>query len=190
MHAHIVYKTQHTHTNYTLACSKLHWLNVCSIIFIPWADRFGSSGLRVGCEVLLLCDIHWLLLATDSPHNVPVCHVRCQSKPSMLICVNHYCFSCSPQNAARIVRALFEIALRKRWPAMTYRLLTLCKVIDKRLWDFAHPLRQFPNLSHVVLNRLEEKNLTVDKLKEMRKDDIGKCSPVCVYLYWCCLNML
>ncbi|XP_044063670.1 activating signal cointegrator 1 complex subunit 3 [Siniperca chuatsi] len=77
------------------------------------------------------------------------------------------------QNAARIIRALFEIALRKRWPAMTYRLLTLCKVIDKRLWGFAHPLRQFPNLSHVVLNRLEEKKLTVDKLKDMRKDEIG-----------------
>lgn len=77
------------------------------------------------------------------------------------------------QNAARIVRALFEIALRKRWPTMTYRLLTLCKVIDKRLWGFAHPLRQFPNLNHVVLNRLEEKKLTVDKLKEMRKDEIG-----------------
>uniref|UniRef100_A0A3B4YF91 Activating signal cointegrator 1 complex subunit 3 n=1 Tax=Seriola lalandi dorsalis TaxID=1841481 RepID=A0A3B4YF91_SERLL len=77
------------------------------------------------------------------------------------------------QNAARIIRALFEIALRKRWPAMTYRLLTLCKVIDKRLWGFAHPLRQFPNLSHVVLNRLEEKKLSVDKLKEMRKDEIG-----------------
>ncbi|CAN9514188.1 unnamed protein product [Ophioblennius macclurei] len=77
------------------------------------------------------------------------------------------------QNAARIVRALFEIALRKRWPAMTYRLLTLCKVIDKRLWGFAHPLRQFPNLSHVVLNRLEEKKLSVDKLREMRKDEIG-----------------
>ncbi|XP_067458608.1 activating signal cointegrator 1 complex subunit 3 [Thunnus thynnus] len=77
------------------------------------------------------------------------------------------------QNAARIVRALFEIALRKRWPTMTYRLLTLCKVIDKRLWGFAHPLRQFPNLSHIVLNRLEEKKLTVDKLKEMRKDEIG-----------------
>ncbi|XP_032375241.1 activating signal cointegrator 1 complex subunit 3 [Etheostoma spectabile] len=77
------------------------------------------------------------------------------------------------QNAARIVRALFEIALRKRWPAMTYRLLTLCKVIDKRLWPFAHPLRQFPNLSHVVLNRLEERKLTVDKLKDMRKDEIG-----------------
>lgn len=57
---------------------------------------------------------------------------------------------------------------------MTYKLLTLCKVIDKRLWAFAHPLRQFASLSHVVLNRLEEKKLSVDRLKEMRKDEIGK----------------
>ncbi|XP_071253079.1 activating signal cointegrator 1 complex subunit 3 [Salvelinus alpinus] len=77
------------------------------------------------------------------------------------------------QNAARIVRALFEIALRKRWPAMTYRLLNLCKVIDKRLWGFAHPLRQFSILPHNVLARLEEKKLTVDKLKDMQKDEIG-----------------
>lgn len=76
------------------------------------------------------------------------------------------------------MRALFEIALRKRWPAMTYRLLTLCKVIDKRLWGFAHPLRQFPNLGHIVLNRLEEKKLTVEKLKEMRKDEIGKAASI------------
>ncbi|MCJ8728529.1 hypothetical protein PDJAM_G00005490 [Pangasius djambal] len=77
------------------------------------------------------------------------------------------------QNAARIMRALFEIALRKRWPAMTYRLLNLCKVIDKRLWGWAHPLRQFATLPPTVLSRLEEKNLTVDKLKDMRKDEIG-----------------
>uniref|UniRef100_A0A8C5WDJ5 Activating signal cointegrator 1 complex subunit 3 n=1 Tax=Leptobrachium leishanense TaxID=445787 RepID=A0A8C5WDJ5_9ANUR len=66
------------------------------------------------------------------------------------------------QNAARIVRALFEVALRKRWPAMTYRLLNLSKVIDKRLWGWASPLRQF-----------SEKKLTVDKMKDMRKDEIG-----------------
>nr|XP_023662018.1 activating signal cointegrator 1 complex subunit 3 [Paramormyrops kingsleyae]XP_023662019.1 activating signal cointegrator 1 complex subunit 3 [Paramormyrops kingsleyae]XP_023662021.1 activating signal cointegrator 1 complex subunit 3 [Paramormyrops kingsleyae] len=77
------------------------------------------------------------------------------------------------QNAARIVRALFEIALRKRWPTMTYRLLTLCKVIDKRLWGWGHPLRQFPILPETVLSRLEERRLTVDKLKDMRKDEIG-----------------
>ncbi|KAG5271489.1 hypothetical protein AALO_G00180410 [Alosa alosa] len=77
------------------------------------------------------------------------------------------------QNAARIVRALFEIALRKRWPAMTYRLLNLCKVIDKRLWGWAHPLRQFSTLPHTVLGRLEDRNISVDKLKDMSKDEIG-----------------
>ncbi|XP_036173873.1 activating signal cointegrator 1 complex subunit 3 isoform X5 [Myotis myotis] len=77
------------------------------------------------------------------------------------------------QNAARIVRALFEIALRKRWPAMTYKLLNLSKVIDKRLWGWASPLRQFSVLPPHILTRLEEKNLTVDKLKDMRKDEIG-----------------
>ncbi|KAI1885583.1 hypothetical protein AGOR_G00205300 [Albula goreensis] len=77
------------------------------------------------------------------------------------------------QNAARIVRALFEIALRKRWPAMTYRLLNLCKVIDKRLWGWANPLRQFSVLPGSVLAKLEEKKLTIDKLKDMRKDEIG-----------------
>ncbi|KAG9493297.1 hypothetical protein GDO78_001283 [Eleutherodactylus coqui] len=78
------------------------------------------------------------------------------------------------QNAARIVRALFEIALRKRWPAMTYRLLNLCKVIDKRLWNWASPLRQFSHLlQSSVLTKLEEKNLTIDKLKDMGKDEIG-----------------
>ncbi|XP_054346267.2 activating signal cointegrator 1 complex subunit 3 isoform X4 [Pongo pygmaeus] len=77
------------------------------------------------------------------------------------------------QNAARIVRALFEIALRKRWPTMTYRLLNLSKVIDKRLWGWASPLRQFSILPPHILTRLEEKKLTVDKLKDMRKDEIG-----------------
>lgn len=60
---------------------------------------------------------------------------------------------------------------------MTSKLLTLCKVIDKRLWGSAHPLRQFPSLSPVVLSRLEEKKLSVDKLKEMRKDEIGNPPP-------------
>ncbi|XP_038655200.1 activating signal cointegrator 1 complex subunit 3 isoform X1 [Scyliorhinus canicula] len=77
------------------------------------------------------------------------------------------------QNAARIVRALFEVALRRRWPAMTYRLLNLCKIIDKRLWGWCNPLRQFSILPGHVLAKLEEKKLTIDKMKDMRKDEIG-----------------
>lgn len=57
---------------------------------------------------------------------------------------------------------------------MTYRLLNLSKVIDKRLWGWVSPLRQFSVLPPSVLTKLEEKNLTVDKMKDMRKDEIGK----------------
>lgn len=97
--------------------------------------------------------------------------------------LQHFCLFFTLQNAARIVRALFEIALRKRWPAMTYRLLNLSKVIDKRLWGWVSPLRQFSVLPPSVLSKLEEKNLTVDKMKDMRKDEIGENSAMLI-----CLN--
>ena len=53
-----------------------------------------------------------------------------------------FCYSW--QNAGRIMRALFEVALRNGWPVMASRLLTLCKVVDKRLWGYENPLKQFP----------------------------------------------
>ena len=46
------------------------------------------------------------------------------------------------QNGARILRGLFEIALRKNWPATSNKLLTLSKCLDKRLWPCSTPLRQ------------------------------------------------
>lgn len=96
--------------------------------------------------------------------------------------LQHFFFFFTLQNAARIVRALFEIALRKRWPAMTYRLLNLSKVIDKRLWGWVSPLRQFSVLPPSVLSKLEEKNLTVDKMKDMRKDEIGEKTAMLICL--------
>nr|XP_032829466.1 activating signal cointegrator 1 complex subunit 3 [Petromyzon marinus] len=77
------------------------------------------------------------------------------------------------QNAARIVRSLFETALRKRWPTMTSRLLALSKAIDRRLWGWAHPLRQFSALPHTTLEKLEARKMTVDKLRDMSSHDIG-----------------
>ncbi|XP_074644659.1 activating signal cointegrator 1 complex subunit 3-like [Tubulanus polymorphus] len=77
------------------------------------------------------------------------------------------------QNSGRITRALFEIALRKGWPIMAGRLLMLSKVIDKRLWEFEHPLRQFTVLSPEILHKIEVKKLTIDKLREMDSKEIG-----------------
>ncbi|CAH1802861.1 unnamed protein product, partial [Owenia fusiformis] len=77
------------------------------------------------------------------------------------------------QNSGRIVRALFEMALRKGWPVMAGRLLNISKTIEKRLWGYEHPLKQFPILTHEVLNKIEAKNLTLDKLREMEPKEIG-----------------
>jgi len=79
------------------------------------------------------------------------------------------------QNATRIIRALFEMALRRNWPLMAGRLLKLSKVVEKRLWDWEHPLRQFSHLSGEVLNKIEERKLSVDRLRDMDSKNIGKC---------------
>ncbi|XP_006824124.2 activating signal cointegrator 1 complex subunit 3-like [Saccoglossus kowalevskii] len=77
------------------------------------------------------------------------------------------------QNAGRIVRALFDIAIRKGWPVMAALTLQLSKTVDKRQWDFENPLRQFGTLSNDIYSKLEHKKLTIDKLREMKKDEIG-----------------
>ncbi|XP_071491238.1 activating signal cointegrator 1 complex subunit 3-like [Diadema antillarum] len=77
------------------------------------------------------------------------------------------------QNAARIIRALFEITLRQGWPIMAANLLTLSKSIDRRLWAWENPLRQFSNLSFEILRKLEGAKLSVEKLKELESKEIG-----------------
>lgn len=44
---------------------------------------------------------------------------------------------------ARIMRALFEICLRRGWSEMSSFLLGYCKAIDRQIWPHQHPLRQF-----------------------------------------------
>lgn len=77
------------------------------------------------------------------------------------------------QNAARIARALFEVALRKGWPVMAGRVLELCKVIERRQWAFESPLRQFSVLSPEIHRKLEARKMTLSKLREMDSREIG-----------------
>lgn len=56
---------------------------------------------------------------------------------------------------------------------MAYRLLGLCKMLDKRLWGFENPLRQFTILKNETLVKLEERKATVDRLRDMTADEIG-----------------
>ena len=58
---------------------------------------------------------------------------------------------------------------------MAVRLLTLCCSVDRQLWSFQHPLRQFQRqLSHEVLNKIEGKKMEIHRLKDMSADEIGQ----------------
>ena len=79
------------------------------------------------------------------------------------------------QNSSRIIRGLFEMALGKGWPVMAGRLLQISKTIEKRLWGYENPMKQFSDvLSYEILNKLENRNLTVDYLKELDHTEIGE----------------
>ena len=78
------------------------------------------------------------------------------------------------QNAARICRALFMIALNRRWGYQCLVLLSMCKSIEKRVWPYEHPFHQF-ELPAAVLRNLDEKGSTgsVDSLRDMESVEIG-----------------
>jgi antiviral helicase SLH1 len=77
------------------------------------------------------------------------------------------------QQSGRICRALFMLALNRRWGHQCLVLISLAKSIEKRIWPFQHPLHQF-DLTKPVLNQLDSKeHLSIEALKEMEPAEIG-----------------
>ncbi len=79
------------------------------------------------------------------------------------------------QNAARICRALFMIALNRRWGHQCLVLLSLCKSIEKQIWPFQHPFHQF-DLPLPILKNLDEKSYisSIESLRDMEPAEIGQ----------------
>lgn len=79
------------------------------------------------------------------------------------------------QNGSRIARALLEIAISRKWASVTAVIMGICKAIEKRMWPFAQPLRQFP-LKNDVLYNLETwaDDWPPSELAKMPAGDIGK----------------
>ena len=77
------------------------------------------------------------------------------------------------QQSARICRALFMIALNRRWGHQCLVLISLCKSIEKRIWAIQHPLHQF-ELPKPVLNQLDSKDgVSIETLRDMDAAEIG-----------------
>ncbi|KAF8812579.1 Sec63-domain-containing protein [Phlegmacium glaucopus] len=56
------------------------------------------------------------------------------------------------QNGGRIIRAVLEIAMSKKWSSVTAVLLELSKAVETRLWPFHHPLKQFQLKAETLYN--------------------------------------
>ncbi|KMP09728.1 ATP-dependent DNA helicase MER3 [Coccidioides immitis RMSCC 2394] len=59
------------------------------------------------------------------------------------------------QSAGRILRAIFEITLRKGWSSVAKTALDLCKMAEKRMWPTMSPLRQFPTCPREIIQKAE-----------------------------------
>ncbi|KAH8433695.1 ATP-dependent RNA helicase BRR2 [Aspergillus melleus] len=59
------------------------------------------------------------------------------------------------QSAGRILRALFEITLKKGWSSVAKTALDLCKMAEKRMWPTMTPLRQFPTCPRDIMQKAE-----------------------------------
>ena len=63
------------------------------------------------------------------------------------------------QSAGRLIRAMFELCLKKKWSRPTKLLLTLSKCIDRKMWITNSPLRQFKKCPTEVIRKAESSNL-------------------------------
>lgn len=77
------------------------------------------------------------------------------------------------QNAVRIARALFSIELRRNNSILAGRLLMMSKMFERQQWDFQTPMRQFHSIPFDIIDKIENRGLSVYALREMDAKEIG-----------------
>ena len=78
------------------------------------------------------------------------------------------------QSGARIMRALFEIALRRKWASLAKLCLDMSNMVAYRVWRSQSPLRQFKNVPEIVARKLERKSdIEWGRYVDLSPADIG-----------------
>jgi len=79
------------------------------------------------------------------------------------------------QSAGRLMRALFEICLKRGWAPLACRTLNLCKMIKHRMWSIESPLRQFKGrIPNAIIRKMEKSSFSWDKFMNLEGDQIGE----------------
>ncbi|KAL0957930.1 hypothetical protein HGRIS_000111 [Hohenbuehelia grisea] len=78
------------------------------------------------------------------------------------------------QSAGRILRAMFEICLKRGWAVPAKALLDLCKMVEKRMWGSMTPLRQFKGVPAEVVRKAEGKQFPWYRYFDLTPPEIGE----------------
>ncbi|XP_078443956.1 DExH-box ATP-dependent RNA helicase DExH12-like [Wolffia australiana] len=78
------------------------------------------------------------------------------------------------QSAGRLLRALFEIALKRGWAQLAEKALNMCKMVNRRMWGVQTPLRQFHGIPNEILMKLEKKDLSWERYYDLSSQEIGE----------------
>ncbi|KAI3656106.1 hypothetical protein MP638_002716 [Amoeboaphelidium occidentale] len=88
------------------------------------------------------------------------------------------------QSASRILRAMFEIALKRDWAELSHKLLDLCQMVEHRQWSSMSVLRQTPrpNLDSEQMRRvplelvkkIEKTNIPYERLFDLNEAELGE----------------
>ncbi|KZS98066.1 Sec63-domain-containing protein [Sistotremastrum niveocremeum HHB9708] len=78
------------------------------------------------------------------------------------------------QSAGRILRAMFEICLKRGWAVPTRAALDLCKMVDKKMWNSMTPLRQFKGIPGDVVRKAESKQFPWYRYFDLEPPEIGE----------------
>lgn len=78
------------------------------------------------------------------------------------------------QSAGRILRAMFEICLKKGWAQPTRLLLDMCKMCERRMWKAMSPLRQFPKMRKEIIQKAERKEFPWYRYFDLDAAELGE----------------
>ncbi|KAG7088489.1 hypothetical protein E1B28_012477 [Marasmius oreades] len=78
------------------------------------------------------------------------------------------------QSAGRIIRAVFEICLKRGWAVPAKAALDLCKMVEKRMWGSMTPLRQFKGVPPEVIRKAEGKQFPWYRYFDLTPPEIGE----------------
>ena len=78
------------------------------------------------------------------------------------------------QSAGRIIRAMFEICLKRGWAVPAKAALDLSKMVERRMWGSMTPLRQFKGIPKDIVRKAESKQFPWYRYFDLSPPEIGE----------------